>query len=106
MKTENNVVVRIFSWYVTFVKHSTKKTRKERLVRSVPYYTLRSVCHLIGGSIQVGQGDIEQIVLQRVDPCRDGQLHGLQRFVHYLLLQESVHQLYTETWRTDGGVLL
>lgn len=33
--------------------------------------------YLIGGCIQVRQGNVEQIVLQRVYPCRNGQFHGL-----------------------------
>lgn len=59
------------------------------------------MCYLIGGCIQVGQGNIEQIVLQSVDPCRNGQLQGLGRSVHNLLPQQLFHCLHTEIW-TEG----
>lgn len=53
--------------------------------------------YLVGGGVQIGQGEVQEVVLQGVDARWDGQLYGLQGLVHDLVLQHTIQRLDTET---------
>lgn len=46
--------------------------------------------YLVGGCVQVGQGDVQQVVLQCVDARGDGQLQCFYGFVGNFLTQDAV----------------
>lgn len=53
--------------------------------------------YLVGGSVQVGQGDVEQVVLQRVDAGGNRQLQRFDGFVHDFLTQNAVQSSHAVT---------
>lgn len=53
--------------------------------------------YLVGGCIQVGEGDVQQVVLQRVDPRGDGQLQGFKGFVGDFLTEDPVQSSHAVT---------
>lgn len=54
------------------------------------FSTTSTVFYLVGGGVQVGQSDVQQVVLQRVDPRGDGQLQRFHGFVDDFLTQDAV----------------
>lgn len=46
--------------------------------------------YLVGGCVQVGQGNVQQVVLQGVDPGGDGQLQCFDGLVKDFLTQDAV----------------
>ena len=57
---------------------------------------LQLVGHLVGGCVQVGEGDVQQVVLERVDPRGDRQLQRLHGLVQDLLLHHAIQGPHTE----------
>lgn len=53
--------------------------------------------YLVGGGVQVGQGDVQQVVLQRVDAGGNGQLQRLDGFVDDFLTQNAVQSSHAVT---------
>lgn len=53
--------------------------------------------YLVGGGVQVGQGNVQQVVLQRVDAGGDGQLQRLDGFVDDFLTQNAVQSSHAVT---------
>ena len=46
--------------------------------------------YLVGGSVEVGESHVEQVVLQGVDPGGNGQLQRVQGLVEDLLAKDAV----------------
>lgn len=55
-----------------------------------PPQTQAARLYLVGGGVKVGQGDVQQVVLQRVDPRGNRQLQRLDGFVGNFLTQNAV----------------
>lgn len=71
-------------------------TESSRFTR--PHNPTRPLLYLVGGCIQVGQGDVQQVVLQRVDPRGDRQLQRFYGFVGNFLTQDAVQSSHAVTW--------
>ena len=56
---------------------------------------LSPLLYLVGGCIQVGQGNVQEVVLQGVDPRGDGQLQCLDWLVKDFLTQDAIQSSQT-----------
>lgn len=63
-----------------------------------PPNTTCPLLYLVGGCVQVGQGDVQQVVLQGVDARGDGQLQCFYGFVENFLTQDAVQSSHAVTW--------
>lgn len=57
--------------------------------------------YLVGGCVQVGEGDIQQVVLQCVDPRGDRQLQCFYGFVNDFLTEDAVESAHAVTCSVD-----